>query len=255
MNRIENLFLKEKKEILSLFFMAGYPQLQDTEVILETLQEEAIDIVEIGIPFSDPLADGEVIQSAGQQALKNGMNLKLLFQQLKDFQPKRKNMAWVMMGYLNPILQFGMEDFCKSCKDGGVDGVIIPDLPLEEYVDHYQHLFEKYDLCFIPMITPQTSEMRIRNIDKVAKGFIYVVSSASTTGSVLKNKQENYFERIKSMGLKNPLMVGFGISDRSSFRIACQYSNGAIIGSAFIRAIHQSDDLKKDIHTFIKTIR
>ena len=238
MNRITELFQKKKNNILSIYFTAGFPKLQDTNVILDELVMSGVDMIEIGIPFSDPLADGPVIQHSSEVALKNGMTLKLLFEQLeKSSIPTTKSQtACLLMGYLNPVLQFGVENFCKRAKEVGISGIILPDLPMDEYLRDYKFIFDKYDLKNIFLITPQTSEKRIRYIDENSEGFIYMVSSSSTTG--VKNgvdvEKEKYFSRIKAMKLKNPLMIGFGIGDKQSFNKACEYANGAIIGSAFI---------------------
>ena len=253
MNRIDQLFT-EKKDILSIYFTAGFPKLNDTAIIIDELQKSGADMIEIGIPFSDPLADGPVIQHSSEIALKNGMGLKLLFKQLQTANCK---LPTLLMGYLNPVLQFGVENFCRKAKEAGIDGVILPDLPIDEYLNEHQPIFKKYDLKNIFLITPQTSEKRIRYIDEHSDGFIYMVSSSSTTG--VKNgidiEKEKYFSRINKMKLKNPLMIGFGISDRTSFKKACDYANGAIIGSAFIKAIGNGIELKKEIHNFIKNIK
>lgn len=218
-------------------------------------------MIEIGIPFSDPLADGPTIQNSSEIALKNGMNLKFLFEQLSEIRSNLSSagskLPLVLMGYLNPILQFGIGDFCRNCREAGIDGTIIPDLPLEEFKENYSKIFEKYGLKNILLVTPQTSEKRIRMIDTVSEGFIYAVSSASTTGKNLSLEKETqkYFNRIKSMKLKNPVMIGFGISGRQSFQVACKYANGAIIGSAFIKSLEKSDNLKKTIKAFVEDIR
>ena len=258
MNRINKLF-KGKKNILSIYFTAGFPKLHDTTVIIDELKKSGADMIEIGIPFSDPLADGPTIQHSSEVALKNGMSLKLLFEQLATLQATshKSQVPLILMGYLNPVLQFGFENFCKKAKETGIDGVILPDLPIDEYLNEYKSIFEKYDLKNIFLITPQTSEKRIRYIDNNSDGFIYMVSSSSTTGvkDGIDTEKQKYFSRIKKMNLKNPLMIGFGISDKSSFTKACEYANGAIIGSAFIKAIEDSNDLQKDIHNFIKNIK
>jgi len=257
MNRIQELFSRKKENILSIYFTAGFPKLDDTALILDELEKNGADMIEVGIPFSDPLADGPVIQHSSEVALKNGMSLKLLFEQLSKSAIENPQSAILLMGYLNPVLQYGMENFCKKAKECGIDGVILPDLPLSEYVNEYKDIFEKYGILNIFLITPQTAESRIRMIDEYSKGFIYMVSSASTTGKTtgVNDAQEKYFQRIINMKLKNPVMIGFGISDKASFEKACSYANGAIIGSAFIKAIDGSKDLKNDIHTFIKGIR
>ncbi len=237
MNRIHKK-LQEDKKLLSIYFTAGYPKLEDTVPVLEKLQESGVDMVEIGLPFSDPLADGPTIQESSTAALKNGMTTKLLFEQLKDIR-KKIHIPLIIMGYFNPMMQYGIEDFCKECKNIGIDGLIIPDLPLAEYNTHYRSTFEKNGLINVFLITPQTSELRIRAIDEASDGFIYMVSSASVTGSTsgFGDTQESYFERINSYQLKNPQVVGFGIKDKDTFDKATQYAKGAIIGSAFIKMI------------------
>ncbi|MFH1005378.1 MAG: tryptophan synthase subunit alpha [Bacteroidota bacterium] len=243
-----------KKNIFSIYFTAGFPNLKDTNLILNELEKTGADMIEIGMPFSDPLADGPIIQHSNKVALKNGMNLKLLFKQLST---ANCQLPILLMGYLNPVLQFGVKSFCKCASEVGVSGVIIPDLPMEEYLNDYKFIFNKYDIKNIFLITPQTSEARIKMIDDNTDGFIYLVSSASTTGTntEMNDEKEKYFSRIKKMNLKNPLMIGFGISNKKSFAKACEYANGAIIGSAFIRAIENNNNLNKSINHFIKTIR
>lgn len=255
MNRIDNLFGTKKNNILSIYFTAGYPKLNDTLTIIETLAGNGVDMIEIGIPFSDPMADGPVIQQSNQQALKNGMSLKNLFQQLENVRDK-VNIPLFLMGYLNPILQFGMENFLDKCNKIGIDGVILPDLPLLEYQDEYKYLFEKYGIYNVFLISPQTSEERIRLIDKESKGFIYMVSSAATTGAKtgITNEQIQYFERIRGMKLNNPSLLGFGISNNQTFTTACKYANGAIIGSAFVKTISEIHDLEYSIKAFINSI-
>jgi len=256
MNRITKLF-SHKKNILSVYFTAGFPKVDSVITIINELERVGVDMIEIGIPFSDPLADGPVIQHSSELALENRMSLKLLFEQLLNSDVSQSEAAILLMGYLNPILQFGVKNFCKKAHSIGIDGVIIPDLPISEYLNDYKAIFDKYALKNIFLITPQTSEKRIRYIDNNSNGFIYMVSSSSTTGtktSVDENTQK-YFLRIKKMNLKNPLMIGFGISDKRDFSKACDYANGAIIGSAFINAIGNNKQLKKSINNFIKEIR
>ena len=235
MNRIHTK-LKEDKKILSIYFTAGFPALKDTCSILRRLEKEGVDMIEIGLPFSDPLADGPTIQASSTKALKNGMTTELLFSQLKDIR-KVVSIPLILMGYFNPILQFGVEQFCKQCAAVGIDGLIIPDLPAKVYEEKYNEIFEKNNLLNILLITPQTNNTRVRQLDEISNGFIYMVSSASTTGSqgVFGKIQENYFKRIESLKLKNPTIVGFGISDKISFNKATQHAKGAIIGSAFIK--------------------
>jgi len=254
-NRLANTFAGEKN-ILNIYFTAGFPKLNDTVRILKALQKAGVDMIEIGVPFSDPLADGETIQKSGEKAIENGMTLALLFQQLKDVR-KEIHIPLLLMGYLNPVLRFGMENFCQKCEEVGIDGIILPDLPLREFMEDYQSLFERHQLANVFLITPQTSEQRIRQIDEVAKGFIYIVSTASTTGtkSGTSDSQLPYFERVNAMNLQTPTLIGFGISDRQSFETASRYANGAIIGSAFIKMLAQSNDLEADIANFISEIR
>ena len=252
MNMINKLFNEKKNNILSIYFTAGFPKLNDTSFILSELQKSGADMIEIGIPFSDPLADGPTIQHSSEAALKNGMTLKILFEQLSKSEIRNSKSAILLMGYLNPVLQFGVENFCRKANEAGISGIIIPDLPMDEYLSEYEKIFDKYSLKNIFLITPQTSEKRIKTIDKYSDGFIYMVSSASTTGvkGGIDSEQERYFSRIKKMNLKNPLMIGFGISDRKSFSKACEYANGAIIGSAFIKSLQN----KISVNDFVNSI-
>ena len=253
MNRIQNKLLENKK-LLSIYFTAGYPKLEDTVEILQQLENSGVDMVEIGMPFSDPLADGPTIQASSQLALKNGMTTDLLFRQLKGIR-KKVSIPLIIMGYFNPVLQFGVENFCKKCAEVGIDGLILPDLPLAEYEEHYAGIFKKYNLITIFFIFLQTSEERIRKIDTASEGFIYMVSSASVTGSSsgFGDEQESYFKRIEALQLKNPQIVGFGINNSEIFQQATKYAKGAIIGSAFIKVL--SDEGKAGISSFIKSIR
>lgn len=257
MNKINKLFKEKNNNILSVYFTAGFPSLNDTAIIIKELADNGVDMIEVGMPFSDPLADGPTIQHTSEVALSNGMTMRLLFDQLKKIEIKKSKAAILLMGYLNPVLQYGIEKFCQDASALGVDGVILPDLPMQEYLDEYKHIFEKHDLKNVFLITPQTSEERIRFIDEHSDGFIYMVSSASTTGakSEIQNSQEAYFKRIKAMKLKNPTIIGFGISDAKTFEKACEYANGAIIGSAFVKAVANSNSLKKDIETFVKGVK
>lgn len=235
MNRINQLFASTSKDILSVYFCAGYPTLEGTANVLRALQEHRVQMVEIGIPFSDPMADGPVIQHASTQALRNGMSLRTLFSQLKDIR-KSITIPLVLMGYLNPIMQYGFEKFCQDCVTCGIDGVIIPDLPFKEYQESYQKVARQYGIQVIMLITPETSEARIRSIDEHTDGFIYMVSSAATTGSQqdFGARKLEYFRRVQDLNLKNPRMIGFGISNKATFSAACTYANGAIIGSKFV---------------------
>ncbi|ARV10359.1 tryptophan synthase subunit alpha [Winogradskyella sp. PC-19] len=237
MNRI-NQKLEEDKKLLSIYFTAGYPNIDDTVSIIQNLEKSNVDMIEIGLPFSDPLADGPTIQDSSTQALKNGMNSDLLFNQLKDIR-QTVSIPLIIMGYFNPILQYGVEAFCKKCQEIGIDGLIIPDLPVDVYHDEYKSTFEKYGLINVFLITPQTSDERIRFIDSVSDGFIYMVSSASTTGAKtgFGNEQSEYFDRIAKMNLKNPQIVGFGISNKETFNQSTKQAKGAIIGSAFIKHV------------------
>jgi tryptophan synthase alpha chain len=239
MNRI-NQKLKEDKKLLSIYFSAGYPSLNDTVSIIQNLEKSGIDMIEIGLPFSDPLADGPTIQASSTQALKNGMTTEILFNQLKDIR-KTVSIPLLIMGYFNPILQYGVEAFCKTCQEIGIDGLIIPDLPVDVYNEQYKAIFENYGLINVFLITPQTSVERIHFIDSISNGFIYMVSSASVTGSNsgFGDKQTSYFKRIADMNLKNPQIVGFGISNNETFTQATKYAKGASIGSAFIKHLSQ----------------
>lgn len=253
MNRIEKK-LKEEKKILSIYFTAGFPNLNDTQKIISILEKYNVDLIEVGIPFSDPLADGETIQKSSKKAIENGMTINTLFYQLKDLRNKVK-IPVILMGYLNPIMQFGIEKFCVKSKEIGIDGLIIPDLPVEIYIEEYKSLFNKNNLLNIFLITPETSEERIKLIDKNSKGFIYMVSSSSITGSK-KNLEDNsfkYFDKISNMNLNNPSIVGFGISNRETYEKVIEKSKGAIIGSAFINFIEQNGI--KHIGKFIKKFR
>lgn len=256
MNRINQIFKKERqgKKMLSIFFTAGYPQPDDTFKIIQDLEKSGVDFIEIGLPFSDPLADGPTIQDSSTAALKNGMTTIKLFDQLKEIRDSVK-IPLIIMGYFNPILQFGVEKFCKKCGEAGIDGLIIPDLPVDVYTENYKSTFEKYDLKNIFLITPQTSDERIKFIDSVSDGFIYMVSSASVTGSTKGFGEEtlNYFRRIAEMDLKNPRIVGFGISDKESFEQATEYADGAIIGSAFVK--HLTVTGTSELTSFVSSIR
>jgi tryptophan synthase alpha chain len=253
MNRI-NQKLQEEKKLLSIYFSAGYPNLNDTVKIIQDLEKSGVDMIEIGLPFSDPLADGPTIQESSTAALQNGMTTKLLFEQLANIRESVK-IPLIIMGYFNPMLQYGVEEFCKKCHEIGIDGLIMPDLPVDIYDEQYKEIFEKYGLINVFLITPQTSESRIRYIDSVSDGFIYMVSSASVTGgssSEFGAAQQNYFERIANMNLNNPQIVGFGISNKSTFEQATKFAKGAIIGSAFIKNLTENGIAKID--SFAKNI-
>lgn len=248
MNRIKQLFDQKKKDILSIYFTAGYPQLSDTCEIISQLEDNGIDLIEIGIPFSDPMADGPTIQASGTIALRNGMTLRILFDQLADIR-KKVSIPLIMMGYLNPIMQYGFENFCKKCNEVGIDGAIIPDLPFDDYLKEYKPMAEKYDIKIVMLITPETSDERIRLIDDHTDGFIYMVSSASTTGaqSSFDDGKQAYFKKINSMGLKNPRLIGFGISNKATLDAAQANANGAIIGSKFITLLKDSKNIKEAV--------
>ena len=237
MNRI-NEKLKENQKILSIYFTAGYPALNDTVHIIQELEKNGVDLIEIGLPFSDPLADGPTIQESSTVALKNGMHSELLFKQLKGIR-NSVSIPLIIMGYFNPIFQYGVEAFCKKCQEIGIDGLILPDLPLDVYQSDYESIFKKYGLVNIFLITPQTSDERIKQIDEASNGFIYMVSSASTTGNTkgFGVEQQKYFDRISALKLKNPQIVGFGINNAETFKQATRSAAGAIIGSAFIKHI------------------
>lgn len=253
MNRITQTLGNDKK-LLSIYFTAGYPDLEDTIPVLQQLQDSGVDMIELGLPFSDPLADGPTIQESSTQALHNGMTTEKLFSQLEGVRDKI-HVPLIVMGYFNPMMQYGIERFCKRCQEVGVDGLIVPDLPVDVYHEQYQSVFQQHGLMNMFLITPQTPDSRIRYIDEVSEGFIYMVSSAATTGakSSFGDEQEAYFKRIASMGLKSKLLVGFGISNSTTYQAAVTHSKGAIIGSAFIKHLknHGSDS----VATFIKQIR
>jgi len=256
MNRINKLFQRKKDHILSIYLTAGYPTLESAPVIIKALEHAGADMIEIGMPFSDPMADGPVIQASSSEALKNGMSLKVLFAQLKDIR-KDVGIPLLLMGYLNPVLQYGMERFCFDCRKTGIDGIILPDLPMDVYKKEYAHLFDEFGLTNIFLITPQTKEERILQIDKESKGFIYMVSSSSTTGvkGDFSSKQTKYFERVARMKLQNPIMAGFGISNNNTFETVSRYVQGAIIGSAFVNFLQDVNNIENDIKEFVLKIR
>ena len=241
MNRISELFKKKKERILNVYCTAGYPELNSTIDVMKTLQSNRVDLIELGMPYSDPLADGPVIQASGTRALNNGMTISKLFEQLKDFR-KEVTIPVVLMGYLNPLLQYGFEKFCAKAAQVGIDGLIIPDIPIWEYEREYREIVKNYGLDFIFLVTPETSDERIKKIDELSTGFVYAVSSSSITGS---NKDfssvEIYLKRLQDLQLKNPVFVGFGIRDKETFDTACRFANGAIIGTAYVKAIENGD--------------
>ncbi|MBO4673183.1 MAG: tryptophan synthase subunit alpha [Bacteroidaceae bacterium] len=250
MNRIDQLFATKREKILSLYFCAGHPTLEGTADTIRQLQENGVDMIEVGIPFSDPMADGPVIQDAATKALRNGMTLKKLFSQLEGIRNQGVTMPLILMGYLNPIMQFGFEAFCQRCVEVGIDGVIIPDLPFKDYLEEYKPIAKKYDVHIIMLITPETSEERIRFIDDNTDGFIYMVSSAATTGAQREfdEQKQAYFSRIKAMNLKHPCMVGFGISNQQTLNAAQQNAAGAIIGSKFVKLYEETQDASKAVN-------
>lgn len=254
-NRLTQLFEKKNKELLNIYFTAGFPKQEDTLTIIKALDKAGADMIEIGMPYSDPLADGPTIQESNMTALEGGMSLKVLFKQLEELR-KVTSIPVLLMGYLNPVIQYGVENFCRKAAECGVDGVILPDLPLDEYISEYKELFEAHNLSNVFLVTPHTSEKRIHLIDENTQGFIYVVSTDSTTGNVKDiTAAKPYFEKIQSMKLKSPTMIGFNVKDNASYRFAGQYANGTIIGSAFIKAIKDSQNLEGDIVQFVKMVR
>lgn len=260
-NRITDLFAQKSERLLNVYFTAGFPNLGDTMTVLRGLQAAGVDLVEIGMPYSDPVADGETIQQSNDRALDNGMSLKTLFAQLADCRTAPSGdpltVPILLMGYINPVLQYGVENFCRMCRSVGIDGVILPDLPLDLYLDEYAATFREYGILNVHLITPQTSDSRIRLIDEESDGFIYMVSSASITGSTkgISDAMRTYFERIERMNLRNPRLIGFGINDHPTFDTACQYASGAIVGSAFIRHLDQHGSSPESIQAFVQTIR
>jgi tryptophan synthase alpha chain len=254
-NRIKKLFSSKGNNILSVYYTAGFPKLDDTVGIAVALEKAGADIIEIGIPFSDPIADGPTIQESNKIALDNGMNLHLLLAQVKNIRQKI-SLPIILMGYLNPVLQYGFEKFVEDAAAAGVDGLILPDLPVDEYLESYKEIVDKNGLTNTFLISPTTSEERIRKIDRATNGFIYAVSSSSITGSrsIFSTEQELYFKRLKDMDLKNPFLAGFGISSNANFAIACNYASGAIIGSAFIKEIESGANLEAIVKTFIHSI-
>jgi tryptophan synthase alpha chain len=240
MSRIEELFERKKQDVLNIYFTAGFPELDSTVLVMKSIQDAGADMIEIGMPYSDPLADGPVIQSSSVRALANGMTIHKLFDQLKNFRNEIQ-VPVLLMGYMNPILQYGFENFCRDAKRVGVDGLILPDLPVFEFEKEFGVLIKKHKLDFIFLVTPETSEARIRRLDQQSSGFLYAVSSSSTTGkNATLGDQEHHFKKLKSMGLKNPVLIGFGIRDKTSFSKACSFADGAIIGTAFIKILENA---------------
>lgn len=257
MNRLQQKFQDKKENLLTVYFTAGYPELNDTATIIKELEASGVDIIEVGMPFSDPVADGPTIQVSSLKALSNGMSIKKLLEQLKAIKEEVK-VPILLMGYINPIWKYGVEKFMADCEKSGVSGLILPDIPLNEYLSDYQPLYEKHNLSNVFLVTPQTNDERIHAYDEACNGFIYMVSSASTTGAnkaVDGEKQEAYFNRVKSLNLKNPTQIGFNIKDKASFDRACSFANGGIIGSAFINKLSEEGDLKTKVREFVKSIR
>jgi tryptophan synthase alpha chain len=255
MNQLVKLLQTKKQNLLNIYCTAGYPALVSTSTVLQSLQQAGADIIELGMPYSDPIADGPIIQDSNAQAIANGITLPVLFKQLQNMQMQQTTPV-ILMGYFNTVLQYGVEAFCKKAHEVGIAGIILPDLPLYEYKTMYKPLFEKNKLSFIFLITPQTSEQRIREIDALTNSFIYAVSSSSTTGSQTNMQDTNaYFKRLKAMKLKSPFLIGFGIHNAATYQNACQYGAGAIIGSAFIKALAGSKNIKKTVASFVQQIR
>ena len=254
MSRIKDLFKRKDNKVLNVYCTAGFPQLDSTVKVMQALQENGADIIELGMPYSDPLADGEVIQSSGAKALNNGMTIAKLFEQLKDVRPTL-HLPVILMGYMNPVLQYGFEKFCADAASVGIDGLILPDLPEHEFETEYGAIIKKNGLDFVFLVTPETSDDRIKKLDELSTGFLYAVSSSSTTG---KDKDfdavEKYLSRLKSMNLQNPILVGFGIKDKQTFESACKYVNGAIIGTAFIKALDNGEDVALNTKKFLETV-
>ena len=254
MSRISELFKKKSKKVLNVYCTAGFPRLDSTLEVLTALQDNGADLIELGMPYSDPLADGPVIQASSTKALENGMTISTLFSQLKGMRPSI-SVPVLLMGYMNPVLQYGFEKFCESAAGVGVDGLILPDLPIYEFETEYGPVMKRYGLDFIFLVTPETSEERVRKVDSLSSGFLYAVSSSSTTGKNKEiNDQQVYFERLEKMRLSNPVMVGFGIRDKASFEAACQHANGAIIGTAYIKALENGNSVAGATREFLDTI-
>lgn len=253
-SRIEELFKQKQRNILNVYCTAGYPQLDSTREVMKALQDNGADLIELGIPYSDPLADGPVIQASGSKAIQNGMTVSTLFEQLKDFR-KEIYLPVVLMGYINQVLQYGFERFCADAEKLGIDGLIFPDLPMYEYENEYKEIIKKHNLDFIFLVTPETSEERIKKLDGLSSGFLYAVSSSSTTGKEKDfSMTENYLKKLQSLNLKNPVLVGFGIKDKQTFATACKYANGAIIGTAYIKALENAVDIKEATKQFLDKI-
>ena len=254
MSRIAELFKRKKERILNIYCTAGYPQLDSTLKIMKALEDNGAGIIELGMPYSDPLADGPVIQASSTIAIANGMTIKKLFEQLKDFR-NEIHIPVILMGYMNSVLQYGFEKFCADAAAVGIDGLILPDLPEFEFETEYGAIIKKYGLDFIFLVTPETSEERIKKLDELSTGFLYAVSSSSTTGSDKNMTDVNsYLQKLKSLQLRNAILVGFGIKDKQTFDTACRYANGAIIGSAFVKALERSEDQEDSVKQFLKSV-
>lgn len=254
MSRLTELFARKKKNVLNVYCTAGYPELHSTLPVMQALEKNGADLIELGMPYSDPLADGPIIQASGGRALENGMTIARLFEQLQDFR-KDVSVPVVLMGYLNPLLQYGFEKFCAKAAEVGVDGLIIPDIPMFEYEKEYAAIIKKHGLDFIFLVTPETSEERIKKLDSLSSGFLYAVSSSSITGSDKDfSAVETYLQKLQDMNLKNPILVGFGIKDKATFQTAAKYTSGAIIGSAYIKALENSRDVETSTKTFLETV-
>ncbi len=254
MSRLKNLFQQKDQNILNVYCTAGYPELNSTLKVMKALEENGADLIELGMPYSDPLADGPVIQASSSKALNNGMTIHVLLDQLKNFRSEIK-VPVILMGYMNPVLQYGFEKFCADAATVGVDGLILPDLPQFEFENEYGAIIKKYGLDFIFLVTPETSEERIKKLDELSTGFLYAVSSSATTGGDTNfNAVEKYLQRLKSYQLKNPILVGFGIKDKQTFESASKYANGAIIGSAFVKALENSNDIETTTKIFLNQI-
>jgi len=254
MNRIEELFKKKQTKILNVYCTAGFPRLKDTLTVMRALEKEGADVIELGMPFSDPLADGPVIQHSSTIALQNGMTIKKLFEQLLDFR-KEISVPVLLMGYMNPILQYGFEKFCAEASAVGIDGLILPDLPEHEFETEYGAIIKKYGLNFVFLVTPETSEERVKKLDALSTGFLYAVSSSSTTGKDKNmNDVKGYLQKLKNLKLKNPVFVGFGIKDKQTFETACENANGAFIGTAFIKALENDNDVERATKKFVNEI-
>jgi tryptophan synthase alpha chain len=255
MTRLQKLFTEKNSNVLNVYCTAGYPELDSTLKVMKALQDNGVDIIELGMPYSDPLADGPVIQASGSKALENGMTIAVLFEQLKDLR-KEINIPVLLMGYMNPVLQYGFEKFCKDAAALGVDGLVLPDLPEFEFENEYGTTIKKYGLDFIFLVTPETSEERVRKLDSLSSGFLYAVSSSATTGKDKDfNAVEKYLQKLQLLQLKNPVLVGFGIRDKETFDSACKYANGAIIGTAFIKELEKGGDVTATVKAFINSIR